>query len=39
MLTSNRIWNVRLRDIGVVSAKQAFDYGFTGVMLRGSGVN
>jgi NADH:ubiquinone oxidoreductase subunit D len=39
MLTSNRIWNIRLRNIGVVDIKQAFDYGFTGVMLRGSGVN
>lgn len=39
MLTSNRIWNVRLRDIGIVDIKQAFDFGFTGVMLRGSGVN
>jgi NADH dehydrogenase (ubiquinone) Fe-S protein 2 len=38
MLTSNRIWNVRLRDIGVVNYKQAFDYGFSGVMLRGSGI-
>ena len=38
MLTSNRIWNVRLRDIGLVSYKQAFDYGFSGVMLRGSGI-
>jgi len=38
MLTSNRIWNVRLRDIGRVSYKQAFDYGFSGVMLRGSGI-
>jgi NADH dehydrogenase I D subunit len=38
MLTSNRIWNVRLRDIGMVSYKQAFDYGFSGVMLRGSGI-
>jgi len=36
MLTGNRIWNVRLRDIGVVNYKQAFDYGFSGVMLRGS---
>ena len=25
-------------DIGVVSAKDALDYGFTGVMLRGSGI-
>jgi len=38
MLTGNRIWNVRLRDIGLVNYKQAFDYGFSGVMLRGSGI-
>jgi NADH dehydrogenase (ubiquinone) Fe-S protein 2 len=39
MLTSNRIWNERLRNIGVVSYEQALDWGFTGVMLRGSGVS
>ncbi|KAG8471125.1 hypothetical protein KFE25_009546 [Diacronema lutheri] len=39
LLTNNRIWKQRLVDIGTVSAKQALDYGFTGVMLRGSGVN
>ena len=38
MLTSSRIWKERLIDIGVVSAKNAIDWGFSGVMLRGSGV-
>lgn len=38
MLTSNRIWNQRLRNIGVVKYNEALDWGFTGVMLRGSGV-
>jgi len=38
MLTDNRIWQERLVDIGVVSAKEAIDWGFSGVMLRGSGV-
>jgi NADH dehydrogenase (ubiquinone) Fe-S protein 2 len=38
LLTNNRIWKQRLVDIGIVSAKQALDWGFTGVMLRGSGV-
>ena len=38
MLTSNRIWNIRLKDIGVVRYDQAFDYGFSGAMLRGSGI-
>lgn len=38
MLTSNRIWKQRLVDVGVVSAEQAMDWSFTGVMLRGSGI-
>ncbi len=38
LLTENRIFKQRLVDIGVVSAKDAFDWGFSGVMLRGSGV-
>nr|YP_008519352.1 NADH dehydrogenase subunit 7 [Nannochloropsis granulata]AGI48931.1 NADH dehydrogenase subunit 7 [Nannochloropsis granulata] len=38
MLTANRIWKQRLVDIGVVSAKDAADWGFSGVMLRGSGI-
>jgi len=37
MLSSNRIWKQRLMNIGVVDLKTAFDYGFSGVMLRGSG--
>jgi len=38
MLSSNRIWKQRLVDIGIVSKQSALDYGFTGPMLRGSGV-
>ena len=38
MLTGNRIWKERLVDIGVVSQKMAIDWGFSGVMLRGSGI-
>lgn len=38
MLTTNRIWKQRLVDVGVVSANQAMDWGFSGVLLRGSGV-
>lgn len=38
MLTSNRIWKERLVDIGVVSAKDAIGWGFSGVLLRGSGI-
>jgi NADH dehydrogenase (ubiquinone) Fe-S protein 2 len=38
MLTDNRIWINRLQGIGVVSAAEALNLSFTGVMLRGSGV-
>jgi NADH dehydrogenase (ubiquinone) Fe-S protein 2 len=39
MLTENRIWKQRLVNIGIVSHAEAMDWGFSGVMLRGSGVN
>ena len=39
MLTENRIWKQRLVDIGVVTADDACQWGFSGVMLRGSGVH
>ena len=39
MLTENRIWKQRLVDVGYVSVKDAANWGFSGVMLRGSGVN
>ncbi|MCL7033389.1 hypothetical protein MKW94_009208 [Papaver nudicaule] len=38
MLTGNRIWKQCLVDIGTVTAQQAKDRGFSGVMLRRSGV-
>jgi len=38
MVTENRIFKQRNVDIAVVSQQQALDWGFTGVMLRGSGV-
>jgi len=38
LLTGNRIWRQRLVDIGVVTAEEALNYGFSGVMLRGSGI-
>nr|YP_010377473.1 NADH dehydrogenase subunit 7 [Hemiaulus sinensis]QYB23209.1 NADH dehydrogenase subunit 7 [Hemiaulus sinensis] len=38
MLTENRIWKQRLVDVGVVTAEDAYQWGFSGVMLRGSGV-
>jgi NADH dehydrogenase (ubiquinone) Fe-S protein 2 len=38
LLTDNRIWKQRLVDIGIVSGKDALDWGFSGVLLRGSGI-
>lgn len=38
LLTENRIFKQRLVDIGTVSADQAMAWGFSGPMLRGSGV-
>ena len=38
LLTDNRIWKQRTVGIGVVSAERAQALGFTGPMLRGSGV-
>jgi len=38
MLSSNRIWKQRLVDIGIFSAFDALSFGFSGVMLRGSGI-
>ncbi len=38
LLTENRIFRQRTVDIGVATAAQAYDWGFSGPMLRGSGV-
>ena len=38
LLTDNRIWKQRLVDVGIVTADRAKALGFTGPMLRGSGV-
>jgi NADH-quinone oxidoreductase subunit D len=38
LLTDNRIFRQRTVDIGVVSAAEAQDWGFSGPMLRGSGL-
>lgn len=38
LLTENRIWKQRLVNIGVVTKEEALDWGFSGVMLRGSGI-
>lgn len=39
LLTNNRVWKQRLVNIGIVSAENALNWGFSGVMLRGSGIN
>ena len=39
MLTSNRIWKERLIDVGIVSISEAINWGFSGVLLRSSGVS
>ncbi len=38
LLTDNRIWKQRTVDIGCVTAEEAKDLGFTGPMIRASGV-
>ena len=38
LLTDNRIFKQRNVDIGIVTKKDALNYSFSGVMLRGSGV-
>jgi NADH-quinone oxidoreductase subunit D len=38
LITNNRIFKQRNVNIGVVTKEEAFAWGFTGVMLRGSGV-
>ncbi|MGI4857417.1 MAG: NADH-quinone oxidoreductase subunit D [Janthinobacterium lividum] len=38
LLTDNRIWKQRLVGIGVVSPERALQMGFSGAMLRGSGI-
>lgn len=38
LLTDNRIWKQRTVNIAVVSAERALNLGFTGPMLRGSGI-
>lgn len=39
LLTPNRIWKNRLVNIGIVSKQDALNWGFSGVMLRGSGIS
>ena len=39
LLTGNKIWQMRTKEIGVISAESAIDIGITGASLRGSGVD
>jgi NADH-quinone oxidoreductase subunit D len=38
LLTENRIWKMRLEDVGVVSPEMAKEWACSGIMLRGSGI-
>lgn len=38
LLTANRIWKMRLEDVGVLTPEDALSWGCTGPMLRGSGI-
>ncbi|MGC8829590.1 MAG: NADH dehydrogenase (quinone) subunit D [Verrucomicrobiia bacterium] len=38
LLTKNKIWIDRTRDVGVIPAEVAIDYGLSGPNLRGSGI-
>lgn len=38
ILSNNRIWKSRLIGVGRIKALDALEYGFSGVMLRGSGI-
>lgn len=39
MLTNNRIWKERLIDVGVVSYNDSLNWGFSGVLLRSTGIS
>ncbi len=38
LLTGNRIWKQRLVDVGIVTPERALQLGYTGPMIRGSGI-
>lgn len=38
LLTENRIWKMRLENVGVISPEMAKDWGCSGIVLRGSGI-
>jgi NADH-quinone oxidoreductase subunit D len=39
LLTQNEIWKERTKDVGVMTAEEALDWGWSGPMARGSGVD
>jgi NADH-quinone oxidoreductase subunit D len=39
LLTRNKIWVDRTKDVGIISRADAIDYGITGPNLRGSGID
>lgn len=38
LLTNNRVWKQRLVNIGIVTLEEAISWGFSGVLVRGSGL-
>lgn len=38
LLTENRIWKMRLENVGIISPEMAKSWGCTGITLRGSGI-
>ena len=38
LLSTNRIWLKRLVGVGIITKNEAISYGFSGVMLRGTGI-
>jgi NADH dehydrogenase (ubiquinone) Fe-S protein 2 len=39
LLTGNRVWKQRLVEVGKINSREVLDLGFSGVLLRGSGVH
>jgi NADH-quinone oxidoreductase subunit D len=38
LLTENRVWKMRLEDVGIISQEMAKEWGCSGVALRGAGI-
>ena len=38
VLTNNRIWKIRLADVGIITKKILQGYSLTGVIIRGSNI-